>query len=758
MKPEDKQMLIKLSTYFPGWWKNDTTADGIREQYKKQAMLLHPDKNPEKSPEERNIKFQELANCYDILKTPRSLEQYRKLYAEQYTSSRAPFKESHRTRQRQARGNNYHQPEPDLTSELFKEYSDYKKSFQLTSEEATMLQNLNTYFPGWWQDSDTYEYIIGRQYKIQAILLHTDKHNRTPQEAENEAKFKEISNCYQILTTPNSLQKYRKLYVQQSRLSQYTSSRATFEESHGTRQTRENNYYQPESGLPSGLFKEYSTYKNSVPKQATMATDVTKGNLAQASAKLFPTLGNDSFYSETNAKKDSARNKTDLPDLRGNNQRDNKPTKTTVDTSTQLNVAINLEYQNLIRQAEQMMDQLKLQSTQGYKTQTMKESLTTLQEKIKSIQKQHKYTYEQNKRLDTLIKQINDVVSTTSFKNNAAEHRPTQERNQARTGGMLHKHIQKFQKQAEDLLNMEPKAEINEKDLLEDLLDHYPGTYNPQHVAKTKADLLFENLDKNQTKYTFDEINRIMNTKNIPIDSVTKSALNEDQIKKIKEIFTIKPNITKLPRKELILKKIEQIQLQLSLHPNDSERVQKLTQMLKYYQDLAAIMNKLRLDLPYSISKNQDQLYIVYRHILGQGAFGRVKLAQNLTTGKVLAAKIQEPDSTPNGKLLYRDAIHIEEEVLRALDRHSATINRAELSISKKTNKEGVKELVEKTKNTIFSDFVEGDTLGKFLRDRMQQLSDIASIKSRSNSNYQHDLKKQQLQIEKIYCKHFYYL
>ena len=130
----------------------------------------------------------------------------------------------------------------------------------------------------------------------------------------------------------------------------------------------------------------------------------------------------------------------------------------------------------------------------------------------------------------------------------------------------------------------------------------------------------------------------------------------------------------------------------------------------------------MELDLPYSISNHQGELYIMYRHKLGEGVNGRVKLAQNLTTGKVLAAKIQQ-EIAGEKDYAKQAEIEMENNIAQLLNIHSATIQRNTYSVTKQDLP------VTKVKNTIFLDFVEGDTLGNYLSKEIAKFKKAATSK-----------------------------
>ena len=573
-------------------------------------------------------------------------------------------------------------------------------------------QNLDKYFNG-WETMDPKK--IKEQFKKLAVQFHPDKNNG------NDTEFKEMKACYDILINPQELAKL----IASNTGTRFTTKRHTDDDGgftnfagspNATAQAPKHRRAQPtppmsektKAELTKKLDKEYQEFLKKMwtenPEESRV--DPWKRDiLLHRNDKKSPLNAN-----PQNTTSGDTQEKF-FPDI-------NKPIE------RKRRVPINHDfsnqeknYQNVKSTLEQIQDRLNENPEKTTKIILLKK-LNDLQKEILTIQSQYTFANEQDSNLQQwqeniseLISKINREVQTNNSNPTPPKKPPTNE-----SENLAAKLLE------EELLNLFFKNNY-------DTSHQKPATNQP-----TKADRRFAGLDD------FNKINRIMKTKGIEINNETKTVLTEEQIKNIKEIFKQYPTLQKLPRNTLINKKIKEIKLLLDLYKDHAqvlstsyEKKQNLENMLAHYTDLNAIMNKFNLNLPFSINKkqdsknNQEELYIVYPLQLGTGAFGRVKLAQDLNTGKVLAAKIQHTSkSTP------MDVIKSEEIVLKALDRYWGQTSRKEFSI-KTQQKNGSKKLVHPTlivKNIMFSEFAEGITLGKYLlQEKDQQQTDDLQLK-----------------------------
>jgi len=54
----------------------DASYDEVKKAYKQKALSTHPDRNPDIDPEEAQNQFTEVGNAYDVLKDPKSRQEY----------------------------------------------------------------------------------------------------------------------------------------------------------------------------------------------------------------------------------------------------------------------------------------------------------------------------------------------------------------------------------------------------------------------------------------------------------------------------------------------------------------------------------------------------------------------------------------------------------------------------------------------------------------------------------------------------------
>lgn len=203
-----------------------------------------------------------------------------------------------------------------------------------------------------------------------------------------------------------------------------------------------------------------------------------------------------------------------------------------------------------------------------------------------------------------------------------------------------------------------------------------------------------QEYDTSTTKKILQERNAgcLKETTSFKYNEETQTGLSAEEIRKIKEIFKEQPELIKLPRSLLIEKKIKNIQEILNKPPSTLDENQKnlLNDMLKRYNFIQKLLKKHDLNLKYSIiNSNPDQnnpvLNIVYPVTLGPSRLGKVKLAQNLTTKKISEAKIHNYNRPTK-------QVDDEEKILIGLSAPAI-----------------------KSKNYLFSNYIEGVTLSDFL-------------------------------------------
>jgi uncharacterized protein YnzC (UPF0291/DUF896 family) len=218
-----------------------------------------------------------------------------------------------------------------------------------------------------------------------------------------------------------------------------------------------------------------------------------------------------------------------------------------------------------------------------------------------------------------------------------------------------------------------PSSKLSKKRLASEITEEVKEDIKPRKKLKT---IQFSKLNKS-----------VKQLDNIKIIFDSGTPFTQEQIKKIKEYFVKHKNEVKLPRTR-----------------NRDDSLRGMSRVKQSYYE--AIETELGFALDFSIVKiDNNKLVIIYAGkasipdskaatFLGEGSFGKVKLAQSLESGKILAAKISSDDL---------ENLESEENTIKIVQQYFGSLNR-HIATSKPDHK-----------YYLVSDFVEGVSLKSFL-------------------------------------------
>lgn len=164
------------------------------------------------------------------------------------------------------------------------------------------------------------------------------------------------------------------------------------------------------------------------------------------------------------------------------------------------------------------------------------------------------------------------------------------------------------------------------------------------------------------------------------VDNNQTGWLSEKEIEAVKDYFSQNPTCKKISRKQPINYQGERILLTHSVMKSDDGALYALSRSTNKYKGITGL--------------------------LGKGSFGAVKLAQSLEDNTIIAAKIQRNNPILEALTPYpqSEIIQLEEDIQQAVGQYVGKAERT-IGTAKKIH----------TKHYTFSDFIEGQSLHKYL-------------------------------------------